>query len=401
MTVQPISTAEDVSGGTSRVASGGGSSGGGDGGAGAASGGGFKLSLEHHHVRTEWQVTRMKASDIMALQHPREDGQSGKVHELHRRLNEDLHMALGWKKRAEVEKAQWEAQLEKRRSAEVSNLLEQYLPPRLLCGLLPAALLERHDFYQDLTKPRIIRGYPCVPVSGECSTQVDCSTFSHCFPPLSRSLPLPSRCFSLPFAAFRCLPPLTASPCALLCQEEDADADDEDAEASQKRKEAAARYRQMPQQRSKYPHIIKIELKTLPAEHALCEASLGSRTFAHVVRKVPTGAMGEDMVLLSLLTAPEGSQLHSIACTLSSVEPLSHILAWTKRSRLRSVRWEDGTTDDMLDEVSAPSSVHAHLRPRQRWAGCRIPPLPSTATAIHCHCHPLPPHPLLRASGRR
>ena len=205
VTVQPISTAEDVSGGTSRVASGGGSSGGGDGGAGAASGGGFKLSLEHQHVRTEWQVTRMKASDIMALQHPREDGQSGKVHELHRRLNEDLHMALGWKKRAEVEKAQWEAQLEKRRSAEVSNLLEQYLPPRLLCGLLPAALLERHDFYQDLTKPRIIRGYPCVPVSGECSTQVDCSTCSHCFPPLSRSLPLPSRCFSLPFAAFRCL----------------------------------------------------------------------------------------------------------------------------------------------------------------------------------------------------
>ena len=33
---------------------------------------------------------------------------------------------------------------------------EQLLPARLLHGLLPSALLESHDFYQDLNEPRLV-----------------------------------------------------------------------------------------------------------------------------------------------------------------------------------------------------------------------------------------------------
>ena len=172
----------------------------------------------------------------------------------------------------------------------------QYLPPRLLHGLLPSALLERHDFYQDLTQPRLLRGYPVVPEEEEAEAE------------LSK--------------------------------------DDDDAEARHAKKQAAARHRQLPQRRDKYPHTIKVELKTLPADHALCEAHLGCRTFAHVVRKLPTGVVGDDLVLLSLLDAPEGSQLHSIAGTLSAVEPLSHVCRpnQTKPNRTKPNQTEPNRT---------------------------------------------------------
>eukprot|EP00966_Prymnesium_polylepis_P135209 3125348-Prymnesium_polylepis.1 len=104
----------------------------------------------------------------------------------------------------------------------------------------------------------------------------------------------------------------------------------------------ARQFRLWPQERSAYPHILKLELKTFPEEHQLRMHNLGCRSFARVIKKVyrtPTEKARSpkhdgQYVLLSLLSAPEGSQLLSLARTLSRIEPLSHVLVWTKRSRL-------------------------------------------------------------------
>ena len=42
----------------------------------------------------------------------------------------------------------------------MGQALEQYLPPRTLEGLLPAALLSAYDFYHDCSDVKLIRGYP-------------------------------------------------------------------------------------------------------------------------------------------------------------------------------------------------------------------------------------------------
>ena len=63
-------------------------------------------------------------------------------------------------------KKEWDDDLRNQRQREIDAKLEQYVPSRLLQGLLPATLLETNDFYQDLQKPRVLRGYPLPSHSG-------------------------------------------------------------------------------------------------------------------------------------------------------------------------------------------------------------------------------------------
>ena len=121
----------------------------------------------------------------------------------------------------------------------------------------------------------------------------------------------------------------------------------------------ARQFRLWPQERSAYPHILKIELKTLPEEHQLRAANLGCKTFGRLIKKTyrtpaeKARAPKHDgqYVLLSLLAAPEGSQLLSLARTLSRIEPLSHVLAWAKRSRLEGEAPWSTNTDQQLGLV--------------------------------------------------
>ena len=115
-----------------------------------------------------------------------------------------------------------------------------------------------------------------------------------------------------------------------------------DDEQKLEQERAARQFRLWPQERSAYPHVLKLELKTLAETHPLRASNLGCRSFARVLKKAyrtpaeKARAPRHDghYVLLSLLSAPEGSQLLSLARTLSRVEPLSHVLAWAKRVRL-------------------------------------------------------------------
>ncbi|KAL1524752.1 hypothetical protein AB1Y20_019635 [Prymnesium parvum] len=201
------------------------------------------------------------------------------------KLNLELERTKQEVERAAKEREDWEAHLQKQRKLEQVGQLEQYLPSRLLHGLVPAALLESHDFYQDLTQPRLVRGYPLQIVKHDEMT---------------------------------------------------------DAEQKVDEERRARNFRLWPQERSAYPHIIKLEIKTLAEEHPVRTRNLGCRYFARVIKKTyrtpAEKARGPKhdghFVLLSLLSAAEGSQLLSLARTLSRIEPLSHVLAWTKRSRI-------------------------------------------------------------------
>ena len=48
-------------------------------------------------------------------------------------------------KKIELQRKRWESQQKRMREKGGGETLEQYLPPRLLAGLLPATLLEEYD----------------------------------------------------------------------------------------------------------------------------------------------------------------------------------------------------------------------------------------------------------------
>ena len=235
--------------------------------------------------------------------------------ELMERLQSDLHVSRKHQQRAEQEQLEYEADVRRRRARDVGDQLEQYMPPRLLQGLLPTALLEAHDWYQDLTTPRLIRGYPLSETARRLSDIADGKE----------------------------------------------DPDEAPTEQQLKQQRDAKQFRLLPQRRAAFSHVVKIELKTLPPEHPGCKRNMGSRTFAQVTRKVNRAVASgeEDLVLLSLLHAPDGSQLLSVARTLSRLEPLSHVLAWTKRSRLAaaSTSWQQAAQAAELAHGSDASAA--------------------------------------------
>ena len=162
--------------------------------------------------------------------------------------------------------------------------LEQYMPPRILQGLLPATLLETYDFYEDLSELGLIHGYPQRPMQ-------------------TKSL-------------------------------------DELEEKERWRVEAEMRrFRLLPQKRENYETILIVRLVKPEEDHAVHSLTHGTSVFA-TVRRVPMGSTGgkpsetDGHVLLSMATAAEGTQLHALAQCLGRVEPLSHVLAWADASHL-------------------------------------------------------------------
>ena len=197
-----------------------------------------------------------------------------KVRELTRRLDRKVRIK------------EHHAEEERRRREELRcDKLEQYLPMRTLQGLLPATLLEDYDFYQDLSNIDVIRGYPIRPAHHH-------------------------------------------------------DLDDvqgmDDAERHLLEQEAR-QFRLTPQPPDNYAQRIELRLLRPSEGHSVYAHYRGSRVFAQV-RRLPRGEEGfhspQGKVLLSLMHAREGSQLHALAKKLSKVEPLSHVLAWASAARL-------------------------------------------------------------------
>ena len=90
----------------------------------------------------------------------------GQVHEQMVQIGQWLTAQVRATKRRirllEAAKARFDA-AEKRRHEEMkSESMEQYMPPRILQGLLPATLLEAYDFYEDCSQLGVFHGYPQV-----------------------------------------------------------------------------------------------------------------------------------------------------------------------------------------------------------------------------------------------
>ena len=185
----------------------------------------------------------------------------------------------------EAAKARFDALERKRRDEMKSSSMEQYMPPRILQGLLPATLLESYDFYEDCSQLGVFHGYPQRPVSYK-------------------------------------------------------EPDERTADNAEKLSSEAEvrRFRLLPQKPESYDNIIVVRLVAPDADSPALAFCSGTKLFA-LVRRLPMAATGgkpsttDGHVLLSMSTATEGSQLHALASCLARTEPLSHVLAWCKAER--------------------------------------------------------------------
>ena len=254
------------------------------------------LTRHHGHRRERWVLTPLSSTSDVAKKLARY------AKELTSSLRKSAHLlsalarAEFFLERAEKEADTYEQRVRFRRKKQEDEHQEQLLPSRLLYGLLPTVLLDAHDMYQDVNEPRLLRGYPKPEAIKEQN---------------------------LDKAVLR--------------------------EQQQKNRD----FRLMPQKREAYRHTLKVTLFTLPHEHAVCATFAGSRTFGRIERKYPERKRQEHHVLMSLCHAVEGSQLLSLARTLSRVEALSHILCWGRMWRA------EGAPAVVADEFTWASGIDA------------------------------------------
>ena len=180
------------------------------------------------------------------------------------KLNAELQQQiLALEKQAakvERQRVAFERQQKRRRERGGGETLEQYLPPRLLHGLLPDAFLDDYDFYQDLMDHNRLRGYPIKSAQQAAATDP-----------------------------------------ALLSEDQRV-----------KLKAEARRFRLYPQTAASYGHVIEVDLEAVEEEEPLRKQCLGTCIFAKITKKF-AAATEKDLVLLSLLHAREGTQLNSLA----------------------------------------------------------------------------------------
>ena len=184
-----------------------------------------------------------------------------------------------------------------------SGSQETFIPSRLLYGIVPSALLDTHQWWQD--ERDVLRGYPTEGEGHLLIMELEERKDQNAL----RTPSVVAHIRRLPLTPPETPPPTTAAaPVKVLDEEE--------------RKEAA-------------------------------DAEDDDVVDPSLVTKVTKTLAEEELQLVDLLYAPPDSQLASLARTISRVENLSHVLAWTKTSGLQR-RGFDIVGEVVIDLLELP-----------------------------------------------
>lgn len=181
-----------------------------------------------------------------------------------------------------------------------SKSMETFLPKRILEGLIPDAILERYDFWQDPDDN--IRGYP---TTKDATDLIWIHWKDAGYEPIGGEKHI---CFQI-FRFARAESAPKVSELAVLKSQKMTIVDELDEELERMRTTST---------------------DTFEAEQQNVEEGMFRQSTTVYKPNVQSATIEDyNLLLVNILYAREGTPLHSLACVLSRVELLSHVLCWT------------------------------------------------------------------------
>ncbi|KAJ9441712.1 putative nucleoredoxin 1-2 [Diplonema papillatum] len=205
-----------------------------------------------------------------------------------------------------------------------AGCVEQFIPARLLWGLIPDCLLEEHLFWQD--SQDCLRGYPkdAMPKDGAPKTAASKDSSRHLLFVQLRDVNFQSLRES--FTTARIIRYAAASSCP----------------KTRERKKLKPE-----KEHEDLPEVEEIEMirtstfasdgmaRGASDDFARQSSSLSNDDGKPALPKPAMQAEDQDLLLLNLLHAREGSPLRSLAKLLTRMDDLSHVLVWTNNLNLK------------------------------------------------------------------